>query len=107
MHRLFQAAAEETQGGGRGDGARDTASRHLFYDEDALMYEFWFPPQAFDGRDLILVARSRLSADRLSRANATSEPSSIAITFSRGTTPSVSTTSRFFPSSRMCTAAPG
>ncbi len=43
----------------RGDGARDTASRHLFYDEDALMYEFWFPPQAFDGRDLILVARSR------------------------------------------------
>lgn len=26
----------------RGDGARDTASRHLFYDEDALMYEFWF-----------------------------------------------------------------
>ena len=43
----------------RGDGARDTASRHLFYDEDALMYEFWFPPQAFEGRDLILVARSR------------------------------------------------
>jgi dolichol-phosphate mannosyltransferase len=43
----------------RGDGARDTASRHLFYDEDALMYEFWFPPQAFDGRDLILVARNR------------------------------------------------
>ena len=43
----------------RGDGARDTASRHLFHDEDALMYEFWFPPQAFDGRDLILVARNR------------------------------------------------
>jgi dolichol-phosphate mannosyltransferase len=47
----------------RGDGARDTASRHLFYDEDALMYEFWFPPQAFDGRDLVLVARSRDDVD--------------------------------------------
>jgi len=43
----------------RGDGAADTASRHLFYDEDAVMYEFWFPPKAFDGRDLVLVSRSR------------------------------------------------
>ena len=43
----------------RGDGAIDTASRHLFYDEDALMYEFWFPPAAFAGRDLVLVSRSR------------------------------------------------
>jgi len=43
----------------RGDGASDTASRHLFYDEDALMYEFWFPPASFAGRDLVLVSRSR------------------------------------------------
>ena len=42
----------------RGDGALDTASRHLFYDEDALMYERWFPPRDFVGRDLIVVARS-------------------------------------------------
>jgi dolichol-phosphate mannosyltransferase len=47
----------------RGDGALDTASRHLFYDEDALMYERWFPPQDFVGRDLIVVARSRDSID--------------------------------------------
>ena len=43
----------------RGDGARDTASRHLFYDENALMYEYWFPREAFAGRDLIVVARRR------------------------------------------------
>ena len=43
----------------RGDGAADTASRHLFYDEDALMYEFWFPPASVAGRDLVLVSRSR------------------------------------------------
>lgn len=43
----------------RGDGALDTASRHLFFDEDALMYERWFPHRAFDGRDLIVVSRSR------------------------------------------------
>ena len=43
----------------RGDGARDTASRHLFYDENALMYEYWFPRDAFAGHDLIVVARRR------------------------------------------------
>jgi dolichol-phosphate mannosyltransferase len=43
----------------RGDGAVDTASRHLFYDENALMYEYWFPRAAFAGRDLIVVARRR------------------------------------------------
>jgi hypothetical protein len=43
----------------RGDGARDTASRHLFYDENALMYEYWFPREAFAGHDLIVVARRR------------------------------------------------
>jgi len=43
----------------RGDGARDTASRHLFFDENALMYEWWFPPSAYAGRDLVVVARSR------------------------------------------------
>jgi dolichol-phosphate mannosyltransferase len=42
----------------RGDGALDTASRHLFFDETALMYEFWFPRRAFEGRDLIVVSRS-------------------------------------------------
>ena len=53
------------------------------------------------------VARRRLSAARLSRANEASEPSSIATMFSGGTTPSISTTSRFLPSSRMCRATPG
>jgi hypothetical protein len=40
----------------RGDGARDTASRHLFFNENAVMYEFWFPRSAFAGRDLIAVS---------------------------------------------------
>jgi dolichol-phosphate mannosyltransferase len=43
----------------RGDGALDTTSRHLFHDENALMYEYWFPREAFAGRDLIVVARRR------------------------------------------------
>ncbi len=43
----------------RGDGARDTASRHLFYDENAVMYEYWFPREAFAGHDLIVIARRR------------------------------------------------
>jgi dolichol-phosphate mannosyltransferase len=42
-----------------GDGARDTTSRHLFHDKSALMYEDWFPREAFAGRDLIVVARHR------------------------------------------------
>lgn len=47
----------------RGDGAVDTASRHLFVDDDALMYGFWFPRAAFDGRDLIVVGRRRSDLD--------------------------------------------
>ena len=43
----------------RGDGARDTASRHLFDNAGAVMYEYWFPPTTFTGRDLIVVSRSR------------------------------------------------
>lgn len=43
----------------RGDGARDTASRHLFDNAGAVMYEYWFPPATFTGRDLIVVSRSR------------------------------------------------
>jgi len=43
----------------RGDGARDTTSRHLFYDENALMYEYWFPREVFAGQDLVVVARRR------------------------------------------------
>lgn len=39
----------------RGDGASHTASRHLFFDENAVMYEYWFPRAAFAGRDLVLV----------------------------------------------------
>jgi dolichol-phosphate mannosyltransferase len=47
----------------RGDGARDTASRHLFFDENALMYEWWFPPAAYAGRDLVVVARNRADVE--------------------------------------------
>ncbi len=47
----------------RGDGARDTASRHLFYDEKALMYEQWFQRAAFAGQDLIVVAPARDELD--------------------------------------------
>jgi dolichol-phosphate mannosyltransferase len=47
----------------RGDGALDTASRHLFGDTDSVMYEFWFPRSAFEGRDLIAVARRRTDLD--------------------------------------------
>ena len=47
----------------RGDGARDTASRHLFLDSGAVMYEFWFPRQVFDGRDLVVVSRRRDDLD--------------------------------------------
>jgi dolichol-phosphate mannosyltransferase len=47
----------------RGDGARDTASRHLFYDEKALMYEQWFQRTAFAGQDLIVVAPARDELD--------------------------------------------
>jgi dolichol-phosphate mannosyltransferase len=43
----------------RGDGYRDTASRNIVFDEDALMYEFWFSPRDFAGRDLLLVACRR------------------------------------------------
>jgi dolichol-phosphate mannosyltransferase len=51
----------------RGDGARDTASRHLFFNENAVMYEFWFPRSAFAGRDLIAVSgwRGNLEDPRL------------------------------------------
>ena len=47
----------------RGDGALDTASRHLFSDTDSVMYEFWYPRSAFEGRDLIAVARRRTDLD--------------------------------------------
>jgi dolichol-phosphate mannosyltransferase len=43
----------------RGDGHRDTASRNIVFDETALMYEFWFSPRDFVGRDLLLVACRR------------------------------------------------
>jgi dolichol-phosphate mannosyltransferase len=47
----------------RGDGALDTASRHLFSDTDSVMYEFWYPRIAYEGRDLIAVARRRTDLD--------------------------------------------
>ncbi|MBK7954717.1 MAG: glycosyltransferase family 39 protein [Candidatus Accumulibacter sp.] len=40
----------------RGDGAHDTASRHLFDNEDAVMYKYWFAPASYTGRDLIVVS---------------------------------------------------
>jgi dolichol-phosphate mannosyltransferase len=43
----------------RGDGPRDTASRNIVMDADALMYGFWFAPQDFTGRHLIVVACDR------------------------------------------------
>lgn len=43
----------------RGDGYVDTASRSVVFDEDALMYEFWFSPRDFAGRDLIVVSCRR------------------------------------------------
>ncbi|MCM8625776.1 glycosyltransferase family 39 protein [Accumulibacter sp.] len=43
----------------RGDGSRDTASRHLFFDDNAVMYEFWFSREAFAGQDLIAVSPRR------------------------------------------------
>jgi dolichol-phosphate mannosyltransferase len=43
----------------RGDGPRDTASRNIVTDADALMYGFWFAPQDFAGRHLIVVACDR------------------------------------------------
>jgi dolichol-phosphate mannosyltransferase len=43
----------------RGDGHRDTASRNIVFGETALMYEFWFAPRDFAGRDLVLVACRR------------------------------------------------
>jgi dolichol-phosphate mannosyltransferase len=48
----------------RGDGATDTASRHLFFaDVDTLMYARWFPREAFAGRDLVVVSRRRADVD--------------------------------------------
>jgi dolichol-phosphate mannosyltransferase len=52
----------------RGDGARDTASRHLFYNEGAVMYEYWFSPASFAGRDLIVVSKRRDSVEDLQMA---------------------------------------
>lgn len=43
----------------RGDGPLDTAARNIVFDEPAHMYEFWFRPADFAGRDLLLVACSR------------------------------------------------
>jgi dolichol-phosphate mannosyltransferase len=41
-----------------GDGARRTASHHLF-GRQGLMYGFWFPPQQQVGKSLILVAKDQ------------------------------------------------
>ncbi len=43
----------------RGDGPKDTASRNVVLDADALMYEFWFAPKDFAGRNLVVVACDR------------------------------------------------
>jgi dolichol-phosphate mannosyltransferase len=37
---------------------RETSSGHLF-GKNGLMYAYWFPPAALDGKDLLLVASSR------------------------------------------------
>jgi dolichol-phosphate mannosyltransferase len=46
---------------------RAAAGRHLV-GRDALMYEYWFPPEDYSGRDIIMVTRKEkdLADDRLS-----------------------------------------
>ena len=42
-----------------GDGSRATAGRNIVVDDDALMYAFWFSPQDFAGRNLLVVSCER------------------------------------------------
>ena len=44
---------------------RETSSGHLF-GKNGLMYAYWFPPAALDGKDLLLVASSRDMIDERS-----------------------------------------
>jgi dolichol-phosphate mannosyltransferase len=59
-----------------GDGAANTAGRHLLEDYTGLMYDYWFPRAAARGRSLVVVhdERRRVEQRRILRRAARAEP---------------------------------